>query len=156
MGDQTLTGEGNQGNDAVKTAAGAKASIWTGRILTALMGLFMLMDGVMKLVKPKPVVEATVRMGFSESTLIPIGIVLVLCTILYLIPCTAVLGAILLTGYLGGAVATQVRAGAPLFETFFPVLFGVLVWAGIFLQDGRLRALVPLRSKLAGAGNRGS
>ena len=121
--------------------------IWTGRSLSALSGLFLLFDGAMKLVKPAPVVEATSRLGYPESALTGTGIVLLACTILYLIPRTAVLGAILLTGYLGGAVATQVRAGSSAFETLFPVIFGALVWGGLFLQDGRLRALIPWRRR---------
>ena len=101
----------------------------------------------MKLVKPAPVVEATSRLGFPESALTGVGLVLLACTILYLIPRTAVLGAILLTGYLGGAVAIQVRAGSSVFETLFPAIFGALVWGALVLQDGRLRALMPLRRR---------
>jgi hypothetical protein len=130
---------------ANQTASISKKIVWTGRIISALVVLFMLFDGAMKLVKPAPVVEATARLGFPESALSPIGIVLLGCTILYAIPRTATFGAILLTGYLGGAVATQVHAGSPLFETLFPVIFGVLVWGGLFLQDSRLRTLIPLR-----------
>ena len=116
--------------------------IWTGRIPTVLSGLFLLFDGAMKLVKPAPVVEATSRLGFPESALTGVGIVLLACTILYLIPRTAVLGAILLIGYLGGAVAVQVRAGSASFETLFPVIFGALVWGGLFLQDRRVGAVI--------------
>jgi hypothetical protein len=121
--------------------------IWTGRILSVLSALFLLFDGAMKLVKPAPVVEATSRLGFPQTALTGIGLVLVACTILYLIPRTAVLGAIFLTGYLGGAVATQVRVGSSAFETLFPAIFSALVWSGLFLQDGRLRALFPLRRR---------
>jgi hypothetical protein len=131
--------------NASQTCSGPKKMIWTGRILSVLSALFLLFDGAMKLVKPAPVVEATSRLGFPESALTGVGLVLLACTILYLIPRTAVLGAILLTGYLGGAVATQVRAGSSPFETLFPAIFGALVWGGLFLQDGRLRALIPLR-----------
>jgi len=109
--------------------------------LSGLSALFLLMDGVMKLVKPAPVLEATTRLGFPEHALTAIGVVLIVSTILYLIPRTAVLGAILLTGFLGGAVATHVRAGSPAFETLFPVIFGVLIWGGLFLKDASLRAL---------------
>jgi len=119
--------------------------IWTGRILSVLSALFLLFDGVMKLVKPAPVMEANSRLGFPESALTGIGLVLLACTILYLIPRTAVLGAILLTGYLGGAVATQVRAGSGAFEALFPTMLGALVWGGLFLQDGWLRMLIPVR-----------
>lgn len=95
--------------------------------------------------KPAPVVEATVRLGYPESVIVPLGFVLLVCTVLYLIPLTSVLGAILLTGYLGGAVATHVRAGEGLFSLVFPIIFGVLIWLGLYLRDDRLRALVPLR-----------
>ncbi len=123
----------------------SKKTLWTGRILSALAALFLLFDGVAKLFKPAPVVEATVQLGYPESVLLGLGIVLTACTILYLIPRTSVLGAILLTGYLGGAVATHVRVGGPLFSVIFPILFGVLIWGGMFLREDRLRALVPLR-----------
>jgi hypothetical protein len=100
----------------------------------------------MKLVKPAPVVEATVRLGYPESVILGLGVVLLLCTALYLIPRTSFLGAILLTGYLGGAVATQVRVGDGLFPIFFPVILGALLWAGLFLRDDRLRVLLPWKS----------
>src|SRR4026207_1909570 len=120
--------------------------LWGGRIMSWLPALFLLIDGVMKLFKPAVVVEATVKLGYAENTILPIGIVLTVCTILYLIPRTAVLGAILLTGYLGGAVATHVRVGSPLFShILFPVYVAVLLWGGLYLRDERLRALIPLR-----------
>ena len=119
--------------------------IWTGRIISVLPALFLLMDGIMKLFKPVFVVEATVKLGYPESTIIGMGIVLLACTALYLIPRTAILGAILLTGYLGGAVATHVRVGESLFSILFPVIFGVLLWGGLWLRDKQLRALIPLR-----------
>ena len=128
-----------------QTAPVSKQMLWAGRIISALPALFLLVDGVMKLVKPAVVVEGTVRYGYAESVIIPLGIVLLACTILYLIPRTAILGAILLTGYLGGAVATHVRAGEGWFPILFPVIFGVLIWGGLYLRDARLRALIPLR-----------
>jgi hypothetical protein len=124
----------------------SKGRLWTGRIMSALPALFLFMDGVGKLVKPAPVVEGTVQLGYPESVLLGLGIVLLTCTALYVIPRTAVLGAILLTGYLGGAVATHVRVGSPLFShTLFPVYIAVLIWGGLYLRDERLRALIPLR-----------
>lgn len=123
----------------------SKKAIWAGWIMSALPILLLLVDGVMKLVKPAPVVEATVGLGYPESSIVGIGIVLLVCTIVYAIPRTSILGAILLTGYLGGAVATHVRVGAGLFPVVFAVFFGVLVWGGVYLRDERLRALVPLR-----------
>jgi hypothetical protein len=120
----------------------SKGTLWAGRIISGLPVLFLLIDGAMKLVKPAPVVEATVGLGYPESVIVPIGVVLIVCTILYLIPKTSVLGAILLTGYLGGAVATHVRTGESLFSIIFPVIFGVLLWLGLYLRDSRLRALL--------------
>jgi len=120
--------------------------LWTGRISSGLPALFLLVDGVMKLVKPAVVVEGTVRLGYPETVILPLGIVLIACTVVYLIPRTAVLGAILLTGYLGGAVATHVRVGEGLFPVSFPILLGVLLWGGLYLRDDRLRALIPLRT----------
>jgi len=113
-----------------------------GRVLTVLTALFMLLDGVMKIVKPAQVLEANVRLGYPVSTLSGIGIALIVCTVIYLIPRTAILGAVLLTGYLGGAVASNVRAGSGLFETIFPLLFAALVWAGLWLRDRRLPSLL--------------
>ena len=131
---------------ATESVPVSKAMLWTGRIMGLLPALFLLLDGAMKLVKPEPVVEATVKLGYPESVIVGLGIVLLTCTVLYLIPRTAVLGAILLTGYLGGAVASHLRAGDPLFAVFFPVIFGVLLWGSLYLRDGRLRGLIPLRS----------
>jgi len=123
----------------------SKKMIWTGRIISALPVLFLLMDGVMKLFKPRVVVEATVRLGYPESVIVGLGIVLLSCTVLYIISATSVLGAILLTGYLGGAVATHLRVGEGLFPEFFPIIVGALIWGGLWLRDKRFRALVPLR-----------
>ncbi len=120
---------------------------WAGYIISGLMALFFLMDAVGKFIRPQAVVTATVELGYPESLILPIGIILLVCTILYLIPQTAVLGAILLTGYLGGAVATHVRIGNPLFtHILMPVFFGILVWLGLYLRDKRLRELIPFRS----------
>ena len=127
----------------------SRTNLWVGRIVGGLPVLFLLVDGVMKLFKPAVVVDATVKLGYSESTIIPIGLVLIGCTVLYLIPATSVVGAILLTGYLGGAVATHVRAGEGLFSIIFPIIFGILLWLGLYLRDFRLRELVPVRSTLA-------
>jgi hypothetical protein len=100
----------------------------------------------MKLVKPPIVVETTIQLGYSESVILGLGIVLLASTILYMIPRTSVLGAILLTGYLGGATATHVRVEGPLFSIVFPVIFGALIWLGLYLRDDRLPVLIPLRS----------
>lgn len=131
---------------STQTATASGARIWTGRVLTALALLFLLFDSGIKILNLAPAVQGTVGLGFQPNVVVPIGIVLLVCAILYIIPRTAILGAVLLTGYLGGAVASQVRAGNPLFShVLFPVYFAFLVWGGLYLRDTRLRALVPLR-----------
>jgi hypothetical protein len=127
------------------TARPSKAALWTGRVLSALPALFLLFDGAMKLVKPQFVVDATVKLGYPENVIVPLGIVVVVCTVLYLVPRTSVLGAILLTGYLGGAVATHVRHEDGPFDIVFPVIFGALIWGGLVLRDSQLRSLLPWR-----------
>jgi hypothetical protein len=120
---------------------------WGGIIVSAIPILFLLMDAVGKLFKPQMVVEGTLELGYQESVIVPLGIILLVCTLLYAFPKTSVLGAILLTGYLGGAVATHVRISNPLFtHQLFPVYLGILIWLGLFLRDTRLRSLIPIRS----------
>jgi hypothetical protein len=120
--------------------------LWGGRIMSGLPALFLLVDGGMKLFKPAVVVDATKQLGYPESAIVGIGLVLLASTLLYLVPRTAVLGAVLLTGYLGGAVATQVRVAADPFNIVFPVFLGALLWCGLWLRDRRLQELLPLRS----------
>jgi hypothetical protein len=129
-----------------ETALVSKGGLWTGRILSLLSILFFLMDAVMKVLKPAFVVDATVKLGYQEGVIQGLGIALLIGTILYAIPSTSVLGAILLTGYLGGAVASNVRVGNPLFSNvLFPVYFALVLWGGLYLRDKRLRALIPVR-----------
>lgn len=116
-----------------------------GIVIAVLVALFMLADAGSHIVKPAPVVEAFNQLGFPLSLGVEIGIIAIVSTILYLIPATAVLGAILLTGYLGGACAIQVRVNNPPFEQLFSVIMGILVWAALYLRDDRIRALIPLR-----------
>ncbi len=121
--------------------------LWTGRILTALPVLFLLFDGAIKLARPAPVLETFARLGLPTGLAITLGVLELACVVLYLIPRTAVLGAVLLTGFLGGAVSTHLRIGDPLFShILFPIYVGLLVWAGLFFRETRLRALIPLRS----------
>jgi hypothetical protein len=129
---------------ATQTAPVSKKKLWAGRIISALPVLLLLLSGVMKLMKPAPLVQGFAQFGYPESLILKIGILEIFCTVVYMIPRTSVLGAILMTGYLGGATATNVRVGDP--SSFIPVLVGVLVWAGLYLRDDRLRALIPLRS----------
>lgn len=131
---------------ATQTPGVSKKRLRAGRIISALAVLFMLFDTVAHLVMPAPVAEAFVRLGYPVRFGLGIGILELACTVVYVIPRTFMLGAILLTGYLGGAIAANLRVSDPLSETLFPVLLGVLIWAGIFLRDERLRTLVPLRS----------
>ena len=122
--------------------ATTKMRLWTGRILSAFAALFLLWDGAMKLLKPAIVVKATRDLGYPESDIAGIGVVLLICTVLYLFSRTSVLGAILLTGYLGGAVASQIRVQASWFNVIFAFVFACLVWGGLWLRDGRVRQLL--------------
>lgn len=120
---------------------------WAGYIISGLAGLFLLMDAVGKLIKPEPVVTGTLQLGYSEGVILPLGVILLTSTLLYLLPRSGILGAVLLTAYLGGAVATHLRISNPLFtHTLFPVYLGILIWLGLWLRDPRLRALIPFRS----------
>ena len=120
---------------------------WIGLVMSGLPALFLLVDGVMKLFKPAVVVDTTVQLGFPEPVILPLGLALLASTALYLVPRTAVLGAILLTGYLGGAVATHVRVQDGAFPMVFPVIIGALLWGGLVLRDTRVAALLPLDSR---------
>ncbi|HMJ13604.1 MAG TPA: DoxX family protein [Polyangiaceae bacterium] len=121
----------------------SRARLWTGRVFTAFAGLFLLLDGFVKVIEIAPVVQGSAELGYPLSTMAPIGIALLVSTVLYLIPRTAFFGALLLTGYMGGAIATHVRVLHPLFtHTLFPIYVAVLIWAGLALRDQRLAAIV--------------
>jgi hypothetical protein len=125
----------------------SKGQLWTGRILGTLIVLFLTLDALGKFFMPKPVVDASVHLGLPLPLTHYLGYILLSCVVLYAIPRTSILGAILLTGYLGGAVCTHLRAGDDLFaKALFPVYFGILTWLGLYLRDPRLRPLVPFRS----------
>ena len=128
------------------TAPVSKPSRWTGRILSGLVIVFLLFDGAIKLV-PWPVVTETMdKMGYgsSETLARSLGIITIVCTVLYSVPPTSMLGAILLTGYLGGAIASHVRIGSPLFtHVLFGFYLGLMVWGGLWLRDPALRILIP-------------
>jgi len=125
---------------AESSGRAANASLWTARIVGTLLALFLLVDAVGKILRLSPYVEGTAKVGYPDGSLVPLGLVLLASTLLYVIPRTAVLGAVLLTGYLGGATATHVRMGQPF---LFPVIFGVLLWGCLYLRDARVRALLP-------------
>lgn len=123
-------------------------AIWTGRVLSGLVILFLAVDGAMKLVPIAPVTEAMTQLGYPGSADLArgLGVLTLVCTALYAFPRTSVLGAILLTGYLGGAMATHLRVGSPLFShLLFGFYLGLMVWGGLYLRDERLRALIPVR-----------
>jgi hypothetical protein len=121
--------------------------VWVGRIMISVVALFMIFDAVIHLMKIPPVVQAFAELSFPLSLAVILGIIELLCVVLYVIPRTAILGAILLTGYLGGAISIQLRAGNPLFgQALFPVYVGVLAWGGLYLCDERLRAMIPFRN----------
>ena len=129
-----------------QTASVAKSRLWTSRILSGIAVLFMLFDSTIHLMVISPVVDAFNQLGYPVSLAIALGIIELVCVAIYLVPRTSVLGAILLTGYLGGAVAANLRIGTPLFSNMlFPVYVGVLVWGGLYLRDARLRELFPIR-----------
>lgn len=140
---------------AIRTTVGSKvhmpssiAAIWTGRVLSTLVVLFLVFDGVMKVIKEPHVIAASAELGYSAHAIVGIGATLLVCTLLYAIPRTTVLGALLLTAYLGGAVDANVRAGHPVFECIFPMIFGALAWGGLILRDPRLLdMLLPRRRK---------
>jgi hypothetical protein len=121
---------------------------WTGYVLSGLVILFLLFDGIIKLVPIAAVTDTMMELGYPSSANLSrgLGVLTLACTLLYAIPRTSVLGAILLTGLMGGAIATHLRVGSPLFShMFFGVYLGLMIWGGLFLRDDRLRALIPLR-----------
>lgn len=125
------------------TTSPSKSALWTGRVLTTLVVLFLLFDAITKVIKEAHTISASAKLGWTAQGVQNIGFVLLACTIIYIIPRTAILGAILLTGYLGGATAVSVMTGYPF---FFPVIFGILAWLGLWLRDAGLRKIVPLRT----------
>ena len=129
---------------ATRPATTSKKMLWTGRVISAIPVLLMVFSAVMKLIKAAPVVQGMPRYGYPESQIVIIGVLELLSCIIYLIPSTGVLGAILMTGYLGGATATNFRIGDPYYIMTF--LLGVFVWGGLFFRDARVRALIPVRS----------
>jgi len=131
---------------AAQVAAISKGRLWTGRVISTLVVLFLIFDGVTKVIKVPQVIQASTKLGFTVGNVVWIGAVLLICTALYVIPQTSVLGALLLTGYLGGATCTNVFAHTPTFNLCFPIGFGILVWLGLYLREDRLHALVPFRS----------
>ncbi|WP_309893783.1 DoxX family protein [Archangium sp.] len=130
-----------------KEASSAPISLWAGRILSGLAALFMLFDATMKVLELPVAVQGTTQLGYPESVVFGLGVVQLVCLAVYLVPRTSVLGALLWTGYLGGAIATHVRLGNPLFShILFPTYVAAFLWLGLWLRDERLRAVLPFRA----------
>ena len=122
----------------------SKAALWTGRLLSGLAIAFLLFDAIGKLLRLQVVIAGSAELGYPASTILPIGLTLLACVIVCAIPASSLVGAVLLTGYLGGAIATHVRVGNPLFShTLFPIYIAAIVWGGLFLRDPRVRRLLP-------------
>jgi hypothetical protein len=135
------------GNSAVALGQTSRKQIWTGRILLAIPVLFLAFDGTGKLMQPVEVVEGTLRLGYAQSSITIIGILELSSLVLFCIPRTSILGALFLTAFLGGAVATHIRIGDPLFShILFPTYIALLMWSGLFMIDRRLRLLLPFRT----------
>jgi hypothetical protein len=131
--------------EAIK--ANSKIAHWTGRIISVLCVLFFFFDAITKIIRAAPAMEGSIQIGWPREMVQGIGIVLLACSILYLIPRTPILGAILLTGYLEGAASIMMRAGMLGHPYFFPIVFGILIWAGLFMRDESLRPFIPLKIK---------
>lgn len=136
-------------NPTSQSTARVGRRLWTGTILSGAAVAFLLFDSLGKLLKVAPVVAGTADLGYPESVIRPLGAVLLVCVVTYVIPRTAILGAVLLTGYMGGAIATHVRVGSPLFtHKLFPVYVAVVIWGGLLLRDDRLRSLLALNRRV--------
>lgn len=121
----------------------SRARIWTSRLLMVLAVAFLLMDAIMKVLRAAPAVQGSAELGYPAGSIVGIGLLLLVCTALYVVPRTSILGALLLTGYLGGAIASQVRVGNPLFShVLFPVYFAAFIWGALYLRDNRLRTIL--------------
>jgi hypothetical protein len=143
IGPSVLAGPQGRGPTMNQKQKASKA-VWTGRVLSFLAGAPFIMSGVMKILMVQPVIEGFTKYGWSPSLLIPLGILELTCVLLYYIPPVSVLGAILLTGYIGGAIATDLRVGNPVYAQS---IIGMMAWGGLYLRDPRLRALLPFVRK---------
>jgi hypothetical protein len=129
---------------ALSVASPSKAARWGGRTLSGLAALFLAFDLGLKLARVPEAIAGTTELGYSADVIVPLGVVQLICLVLYLVPRTAVLGALLWTGYLGGAIATHVRVGHPLAtHVLFPAYVALFLWGGLWLRDARLRELLP-------------
>ena len=128
------------------TRADSRRLLWTGRVMSGIAVLFLVFDSIGKLLEVQPVIDGTLQLGYPRDSVFTLGVILLSCVVAYVIPRTSVLGALLLTGYLGGAIATHVRVGNPLFtHVLFPTYVAALLWGGLILRDTRLLAFLPIR-----------
>ena len=131
---------------STQTSPISKRRLWTGRILSGFAVLFLVFDAIVKFTKIAPVVDSFAQLGYPIGLAPTIGSIALICVVVYVIPRTSVLGAVLLTGYLGGAIASQLRIGNPLFShVLFPIYVAALIWGGLYLRDEQLSALIPVR-----------
>jgi hypothetical protein len=127
------------------SSKGARIAAW---VMAGIVAAFIVFDGAIHLLKPQPVLDSFAELGYPLAVSIPLGLVELACLVLYLIPRTSVLGAVLFTGYFGGAIATNLRVGKPLFSTvLFPVYLGLLLWGSLYLRNARVRALMPITAE---------
>jgi hypothetical protein len=145
---QTIAQDNRFAGTITTNHAGSGRALWTGRVISGLAVAFLIFDSVGKLLEVQPVIDGTKQLGYPPDIVFGLGVTLLSCVLAYLVPRTSVLGAVLLTGYLGGAVATHVRVGNPLFtHVLFPTYVAALLWGGLMLRDARLRALLPWRDR---------
>lgn len=130
---------------SISTNTISKPMMWTGRVLSALVTLFLVFDFGIKLLQMAPAIESTVQLGYVANLVRTIGIIELICFALYLIPPTSVFGAILMTGYLGGAIATHVRAGSDTFSIIFTLIIAAMLWGALYIRNPHLRAMIPVQ-----------
>jgi len=128
-----------------KTTNLSKGALWTGRVISTILVLFLIFDGVTKVMQESQIIQGLAKAGYPPNVAVPLGLTVLFFTLLYAIPRTSILGAVLLTGWLGGAVDSMVRMASPAPLFLFPIIFGILVWLGLYLRDDRLREFLPLR-----------
>ncbi len=143
---QTTVTDNSVAGTIARDRAGSRRALWTGRIISALAVAFLIFDGIGKVFEVQPVVDGTRQLGYPTDIVFSLGVTLLACVLAYLVPRTSLWGAVLLTAYLGGAVATHVRVGSPLFtHVLFPTYVAALLWGGLLLRDTRLRVFLPWR-----------
>lgn len=130
---------------STQSSGSSKGALWTGRVLSTICVLFLIFDGVTKVIQESHVVQAMAQGGYQPGVTVPLGITVLICAALYAIPRTSILGAVLLTGWLGGATDSMVHMNTPGHPYLFPVVFGILVWLGLYLREEKLRELMPIR-----------